>query len=513
MRILLLSVLLVFSQFGSADGMPEDFKSKEPLITPAKAAAPAPVSVTLPEAPSQPTAQSCDKYGVELFNSCKHELDAVIVSNTQILGNASLANESDVAKTESGAATAANASALKGVQANYCKAAAEQCASVCEQARDFHVAKEQMDEANKAIESGKKNCGAIMAVVNDSNLNAASLANHSGEMADTAEKMKGAESSSGGMGGMMAPLLGAGAALGAMCLMGRGICQDDEDDDDDDSGSNKPGSEDDIDCNKSENHMYAKCEDHYINLCQANSDGTGCNDFNNLYCGMSLSVAGSGDGVKVNNKLPMVSENAGVGSTYCQYQVSVDYCKDDGTASCPSCRQLEQSKSPVCQDNPSTCLPGWTQVQMEEAKSYCPTDPMFMTAGGSGGSSTSSGETTAETNDDGSSTSGDGSSGVPSGSGTSVADGTGDGQATSDTTSLDKIVNTGNTTAGSYGSSGTFNPYGDLTTSSVGSAFGPSLFANSSEVYNEKCALGLIDNCGPREGLGAESSQGAQGTN
>ncbi len=498
MRILVLLFLSIFTSFIFAD--------EDSVLAPL-------APVTLPKSPGQATARTCDSYGEKLFNSCRYEVDAAIINSTSVLGQAALQNESDVEQTESGAGAAANASAMRQAQAGYCQAALDQCKQFCEQAKKYHMGQSppQREKAQKALSNGEKRCGAILAVIQDSNISAASLANHARQMDDTAESLRG---QGGGMGKLMSPLLGAGAALGVMCLMGRGICEGDDDEGEGAASSsteNGPVAEEDIDCNKAENHMYAKCEQHYIHLCQANTNGTGCNEFNNLYCGMNLTTSTDDSedaaSIKVNNELPLVSGKSGVGSTYCQYQVSVDYCKDDGTESCPSCRQLEQSKSPVCQANPATCLPGWTQTQLKEAQNYCPTDPMFMIA------DTSTDNGTATTKEEGSSSSGtvtsddgettsDTASGLPSGSGDGVPP---------ETTSLDKIAGAGNTSVGSYGSSEAFNPYGDLATYSVGSAFGPSLFAHSSKVYNEKCEMGLIDNCGPREGLGAASAEAAMG--
>ena len=111
------------------------------------------------------------------------------------------------------------------------------------------------------------------------------------------------------------------------------------------------------------------------------------------------------------------------------------------------------------------------------------------TSSGSGtdaddGSSTVAGGGSSGTDGSSGGTSGGTGSGVPSGSGGSNT-GTGDGTVSASST--DTAANTGNTSAGNYGiPGGTFNPYGNLTTYSVGSAFGPSLFGNSSEVYAER---------------------------
>lgn len=461
--------------------------------------------------------RSCESYAKKAFETCYKELEVAIQSDAITRGNVATAQEGSVDAARGAEQMAQSSSYLKGVQGQYCRDEAKVCVSKCTAAAKAHNAKRELERANQALairDNPDQYCALLARVGNEATVNSAYLQSVSGDMGKTATALEGGAAGGaatgaggGGGGGTMLWGLAGGAVgtLGALCLMGT-ICGDK----DKDKNKEQPIDEAKIDCNKTENHVFQKCESHYLNLCKNHPTGPGCGEFNELYCGIDkreTAAASSSDGLNATSSSPAsagstegiakVAAMAGVGSSFCQYQVAVDYCVDSGTEICPSCRQLQAARSPVCQQNPSLCLPGWTDEQKEQAKNYCPTDPMFIVPGAVADSATGGG-TSPSTG------SGTGSGGTIVGDGTSgtVPIGSGDGQAPteSENASLNQLSGEGTLTYGVASVRPIRSPASTLRPS-----LGPTLFQASSQVYQLQCQQGRLDNCGPRAGLGGSA--------
>jgi len=169
----------------------------------------------------------------------------------------------------------------------------------------------------------------------------------------------------------------------------------------------------------------------------------------------------------------------GLGTSFCEFQVAVEFCRDSSNGECPSCEQLALQNNPVCKQNPVACMPSITDSQMAVYQAQCPSDPMYASS-----SYIQNQGTSAATTNTGNASSFGNAAPVQS-----LAQITADDQGN---------IDYSNAIAERGGVSTTFSarmPAG------VGSAMGASLFSSTSTVYQSKCELGELNNCGPLAGL------------
>ncbi|MCB0406920.1 MAG: hypothetical protein KDD34_01880, partial [Bdellovibrionales bacterium] len=377
--------------------------------------------------------------------------------------------------------TTENASFYSAAAAAVCKQKYEQCVQRCTMAAENHNQKKQFTEAEKSIETRDKGCVVLLQIANEDSVNSEYLAGKSSEMGLTADAMKsdGSGKSGGGLGTLGAVGLGAAGVLAMQCLMGS-LCHKDKKD----QPQVDPNAE--VDCTKEANYTNIKCEDYFLTACMNNSKANGCKEFNSRYCGIGGSTV-SDNATSSTEIEPM----AGVGSTFCHHQVAVDFCDGNTSLSeCPTCKDLANSRSPVCQANPALCNIEMAADQIEQAKNLCPTDPMFLDASYI---SSTEGEASASTSGE-----------IPEGTG--VVDlGNGDGQQSKGATAEAQSVGLNQYIDGASAIAQKSN--GGVGSLSIHSAYGPTLFVETTAIYKQQCQQGQLDNCGSRVGLGQSAVQ------
>jgi hypothetical protein len=254
------------------------------------------------------------------------------------------------------------------------------------------------------------------------------------------------------------------------------------------------------DCGKVDSYNNPDCNEKMLKDC-AGSSTAKCESFGFRYCTPGAS-GGTGEGV---------------GTEHCKKRVAENFCKDEGKNICPTCKQMQMQNSDVCKDRSSPCVAQSTAQQLEEAKKSCPTDPIFtdpkLAASGSSGGLGSSGAT--------------GGGAVGSGLTPAVPEEKKNSAKESPYKKLDTSAEGGGGFSGygsgaSHSSSSSEDPYssfnfkgltgggkkpasvgtpiageGGMLTTEVHNRTSKSLFTMSSEAYQDRCARGLINHCGP----------------
>lgn len=408
------------------------------------------------------------------------------------------------------AMTSANAEVNANI-ADQCHRAGTACKEACDQEAQEYRAQQNIQIAQQLEQDGEKCKEVASNLATEYASQAGSDLGNSQQGADAADR-SAATGQGGGNGDMlMGGLLGAGLALGAMCLMGS-ICEDDEEEAEDGSETVTEGDEEDVDCTAEGAHSNPDCVDDNLAKCEADPMAEGCKDFSDEYCSIGPEDETS----------PTSVDGMGVGTKYCQLAIAKNFCSPSGRESCPTCQGLERMQSPACENNPSLCLPQMTNEDKEMAQVVCPTDPIFSNPQFMAGSD--AGGTDNDTIDDG----------IPEGTGPAVMSGS-TTAASYGSGTYGAAVGANATGAGRPGSAGTGSSYQGtspqaLGGSAVGSgsaysgtrsiasaqvnseiapALGPGLFARHSRVIAGKCQAGEVNNCGPRtftQGLNSGSA-------
>lgn len=487
----------------------------------------------------QPVTKPCDEAGLSAAASVNNGANIVANNGEQNISNQA-ANVGSV--TGAGAANFASAAAI-------CEEQKKKCEKSCTQITDQNQRKKKQ-QACVAYLAGK---------INEYNTNAAGFQDQSRQAHETS-KAAGSDSgsnsnpgsNSGGMGGMGPALMGAlaGGLLGYM--LGKKQGEKDKDRDleiIDATGALQPNGT--IDCSKPDAYQYSDCNAYLAQVCKNKmnsntyANDANCQNFAGRYCGGAAAAttppAGSqvdlGDGgVSTMTAMTPPIGPTGEGLTadpgFCQAVLAHNYCKTSGRDQCPSCLQIQKNQSPACAADPTLCMAQNSPEQINQAKTSCPTDPIFSnpayTQGGSavatkldpGGNlpvvqlpSTGS---SADPNTTGTQTT------VANGSGVSTfsmqsAKGSAGGNA-ADGAAREGVA-TGPGSQASYGGSGSgvsaasgVRPWGangrDVAAVTGGSAgpnggpapdvqgqFGPSLFATGTQVLKQRCQAGKLNNC------------------
>lgn len=328
-----------------------------------------------------------------------------------------------------------------------------------------------------------------------------------------------------------------------------------------------------IDCSKPDAYQFRDCNSYMEAKCRVNFDDPYCQLFSQRVC----TAAGAtpppvntappppvNTGTPVNFAITNVAQQAlgqpgeMNGSTYCRQLMAHNFCKVGGREQCPSCMMQARQQSPVCQQNPATCLAQNAAPDIERAKQTCPTDPAFadpaFAAGlgtgtnpvaGSGGPGVSPNRTPpavvlpqsigeGHVNNNGQGASGSTAShggGGGNGSGGSGYHGSGGGGSGTGNTvvatsyemqsaggATREGYSNGGSQAGSGGGSGSGGGYGTQSAggahrevagshgpnyrmastgpaSDVQGQYAPSLFSTSSAVIRQRCQAGRLNNC------------------
>lgn len=124
-------------------------------------------------------------------------------------------------------------------------------------------------------------------------------------------------------------------------------------------------------CGAANTAKYSTCNNYYAQNCKTNSTDANCQTFISRYCGTGIANPGS-----TNQGLVVDKTGEGMGQTYCQNIVAVQFCAADPTGRklCPSCQNLSsQQNSPACTG--VTVVDGQTQTAGSPNSSLC--QPMF----------------------------------------------------------------------------------------------------------------------------------------
>jgi hypothetical protein len=370
----------------------------------------------------------------------------------------------------------------------------------------------------------------------------------------TADKMTGAQPQSpgGGMGAMGAGLIGAvaGGLLGYM--LGKKDGKKEANKDATDGALQANGT---IDCSKSDAYQYQDCNDYLANTCtQAMTSNTygsdaNCMNFGNRFCASSSSSivpissapAVIPAGTPVAGATPPIGQpGEGVGTPFCQSVLAYNYCQTSGREQCPSCLQIANNQAAACVNNPALCLAQNSQDQINQAKTTCPTDPIFSNpayvAGGAavanqlaatqGGTSLPAVVLPQSVNGSSSAVEGATPASVSSGTASAAVSGATTGAATASASDNGASREGGSTGAGSapsYANGGGAN-YVPSSVASMGGRevamsggagatarntastsggpasdvqgqFGPSVFAMGSQAIRQRCQAGKLNNC------------------
>lgn len=286
-----------------------------------------------------------------------------------------------------------------------------------------------------------------------------------------------------------------------------------------------------LDCKQSGTHVYADCNNTYIQKCLQNMEDSGCSDFSNRYCSNG-SVTGTPPPTppKDDNLMATFStqqqnpnwtkgkDGEGMGSEFCKKSNAFKYCKVAGRTDCPSCKSLS---------NP------WplTGEQLKASQNTCPTDPMFLepavqaqlnnttTTPPSTTGNTSTGYGTGTTGNDnialqaqsmgggsgggfGTQSGGTGGAGEISGGG--IAEGTPNGMNM--TTTGSGGGSSANYQSGSYqpssrngapgtGATAPRGPAGVTANGEVANQYGPSIFTIQTATYRSLCSRNRLMHC------------------
>lgn len=262
-------------------------------------------------------------------------------------------------------------------------------------------------------------------------------------------------------------------------------------------------------CSGAEAYNNPDCNDKYVADCASASSSSSeskranCQVFTQRYC-TPRSSGGTGEGV---------------GSALCNKAVVEKFCQQEGRNQCPSCKQQVLQNASYCKERGNKCVSQSPEQQMEEAKSTCPTDPIFSNpslaqafksgAGGAGGGGGGGGG--------GSSLGSGGSAGSPMATATADeekkdggkgpdlgVDGggggfSGYGQGGSGSGASDSSSSFGMPGGKSSARTPTAAPFSEV--AGLGAAPGvmtKSLFTLSSETYKDHCQRGLLNNCGTK---------------
>lgn len=475
---------------------------------------------------------NCDKGIQQMKKACVEDPQLTGLDNSmldQVLAADSM--NSYGGQLSSAAANASNVSAQTAVN---CESAGNSCKQACDQ--------DAQKETNTANSLRSNPMTAAQATVHDNNAtklkkqgeqckgmadqlagtyaqSAGNLAQNAGQAAGTEAAAQGGSGKGGEM--LMGGLLGAGLAVGAMCLMGS-ICKKDDKDkagtdgDEDDSGE-------DIDCAKDEGAaQHASCQDHFLDQCEANPASPECEDFAGHYCGL-----GGSSGSTDEETAPTSTAGEGKGSYFCDIVLATRFCGDSAKENCPSCLNLARMNSSHCLTNPVQCLPQMTIEDKKTAQVVCPTDPLFANPTFIADMSSDSAEPDADDTSaaDGTSiaiqSSAQGSTttaAVPSSSGVGSTSGVGAyikkfAKGVSDSVTGNGSENgAGSFSSGAEGVGNALRGTASSISEGVGSlaagarqlasdiapSVGPSLFTRVSKAIGQKCQAGKFNNCGPR---------------
>lgn len=380
-----------------------------------------------------------------------------------------------------------------------CAELASTCESNCREAFNHHderarnggpQAAEHQQHRSRANDANRELCGALASGAMESLNSAMASYGQAAGTGQVGDRMEGGNGGGGGMGGLGNALMGAGLAAGAACLFEiGGMCADDEEEEGEEDDTGTADSDGPVDCKAEGSHDEEECKEGYLVTCMENPEASNCREFSNMYCGMNLDLGGSeettdesstdsgtnadGDGEEMAETTEEPSSPEGLGSSFCEFQVAVEFCRSSSNEDCPSCEQLELQNNPVCQDNPVACMPSISDSQMAAYQAQCPADPMYASA------SYIQNNSVGGASNDGSSTSFGTAQPVQS-----LAEITADASGNIDYSEV--LADRG-------GISTTFSrvPAG------VGAAMDASLFSATSQVFEEKCELGELNNCGP----------------
>jgi hypothetical protein len=309
-----------------------------------------------------------------------------------------------------------------------------------------------------------------------------------------------------------------------------------------------------IDCSKSDAYQYQDCNDYLANTCtQAMASNTygsdaNCMNFGNRFCASSSSsivpISSAppvipADGMPVAGAAPPIGQaGEGVGTPFCQSVLAYNYCQTAGREQCPSCLLIANNQAAACVNNPALCLAQNSQDQINQAKTTCPTDPIFSNpayvAGGAavanqlaasqGGTALPAVVLPQSVSGSSAAVEGAASSVVSTGSGTaSGATGSLPGATTASNAAAREGGSTGAGSSAAYANGGGAN----YVPSSVGAMggrevamsggagatarntastsggpasdvqgrFGPSVFAMGSQAIRQRCQAGKLNNC------------------
>jgi hypothetical protein len=297
--------------------------------------------------------------------------------------------------------------------------------------------------------------------------------------------------------------------------------------------SKEDKAEEPLNCDKSGYTKFVDCNQHYIQKCESNMSGAGCGDFANRYCNLgavnnTADVAIPTPPVSGTDKLVVTFSKSqqletgkvgeGMGSDFCQKANAWRFCQQSGRTQCPSCLQNPWPNS---------------DKQLNEARSTCPSDPMFLDPSvvsrlnASTSSSRLSSQTVGDTKGKGSSSDKFGSASGFSASGGSSGSSLGGqtpgavgGEISNGAVSEsnNRKVNLGVDTGGGGGGSSSHDPgnfagpstYGTQSARAgkptpaapvaglakdVSVQFGPSVFSISSSTYKTLCSRGKLMHC------------------
>lgn len=436
------------------------------------------------------TIKDCYRQYDEFMNECKTQKEALSYQIAASGGAAALGAEGMNIPISKLTATNESLASFHTTAAKVCQQRATECETHCRSIGDQLFSKGDTAGATEAQRFANQHCSTL-AVIADQDTLSGFL-----NSVDGLQNSNAALAASGGVeaapkGGTVGAgigeflknnsttlMWGAGAVAVGMCIMGS-LCEDDSGDGSGINPNSPAAKAQALACTREENYDLVKCESHFVTVCSNNPNDTGCKNFNAHYCGMgdppdAKIVDSQTSHAKKEEK---VTANAGISSSFCQFQVTVDYCEDVSNAGCMSCQQLQMSYSPVCKNNPAACLPGFTSEQIQVAKKQCPTDPYFRNpsfANIEGNESQEAVDASKTTDSEDAQGNGDGQE--PSSEATSLAELTGD------------LQNVGGTQG--------------LAAAGIDSPLSANLFSKSSYRYQKRCYDGKIDNCGPRSGLG-----------
>jgi len=349
----------------------------------------------------------------------------------------------------------------------------EMCTSTCQE-----TAATTTDEATRAAANfNLKDCEASYKVLNtelklsmiglgETAIKAAKVAAVVGGAALVLNAMKGSDS-----GGEAGAPTGAGAGSGAG-----------------ESGGEAPiprNADGTVNCQRvADPYNHSDCDSIYVEHCDKEPKGTGCEQFSERYCGLE-----NKDSLKI-PKGDTTDVAANQFGEFCKTQMGLRYCEKGGREQCPTCAQLKTRYSPACASNPAACMSPVSREVMIQAQTSCPTDPKFsdpeivrMIQDPSmeyGGSSSETAETASNSAKGGS---------LIGNSGAGVASGSSDNKDSG---------------LGATGSAGKSNT--KVASTEIKPAHSVSLLQSQNQSVQQLCAENRLNQCGPQAQMRRPSS-------